>query len=123
MVLTVAKRPHLPKADVEMLRWCAELESEIVTWPDVSSRPMFGMLAFYRASQIFAALPRTRAAQTPFSLLIKLPEGTPLKRADSQRMSRGGPGSSWVTFAMTSSTDIAEALRWLGRAYEKAGRR
>jgi hypothetical protein len=106
-----------------MLRWSAELESEISTWPDVSCRPMFGMVAFYRARRIFAALPRTRAANTPFSFLIKLPEGTQVKRSDGRRMSRGGPGSSWVTFAMESSSDIAEALRWLGRAYEKAGRR
>lgn len=112
-----------------MQRWCAQLESEISEWPDVSSRPMFGMLAFYRARHIFAALPRTRAAETPFSLLIKLPEGTPPGRSGRQevrgeeRLSRGGPGASWVTFSMESATDIAEALRWLGRAYERAGGR
>ncbi|HEY6359734.1 MAG TPA: hypothetical protein VIX63_01455 [Vicinamibacterales bacterium] len=136
----MAKRPRLPKTDVQMQRWCAQLESEISEWPDVSSRPMFGMLAFYRARHIFAALPRTRAAETPFSLLIKLPEGTPpgrsarpegtpLRRSGRQevrgdeRLSRGGPGASWVTFSMESATDIAEALRWLGRAYERAGGR
>ena len=97
-----------------MQRWCAQLESEISGWPDVTSRPMFGMLAFYRAKQIFAAVPRTRAVETPFSLLIKLPG------ARDERLRRGGPGASWVTFAMESSTDITEALRWLGRAYQKA---
>jgi len=135
----VAKRLKLPKTDAEMQRWCAQLESEISKWPEVSSRPMFGMLAFYRARQIFAALPRTRAADTPFSLLVKLPEatlskrsgkpeGTSPRRSGSQnlrgdRLSRSGPGAAWATFAMESATDIAEALRWLGRAYEKAGRR
>jgi hypothetical protein len=75
------------------------------------------MVAFYRDNSIFAALPRTRAAETPFSLLVKLPN------VRDERLKSGGPGASWVTFAMESETDIPEALRWLGRAYERAQRR
>lgn len=111
----MAKRIKLPKADAEMKRWCALLEEEISVWPHVSSRPMFGMVALYRGKKIFAALPRTRAADTEFSLLIKLPgvQEARLKGAS-------GPGAGWLTFEMTSSADIAEALRWLERAYQKA---
>ena len=69
----MAKRIKLPKANAEMQRWCALLEEEVLVWPQVKSRPMFGMLALYRGKKIFAALPRTRAAETEFSLLIKLP--------------------------------------------------
>ncbi|MBI1983963.1 MAG: hypothetical protein HYS61_07170, partial [Acidobacteria bacterium] len=69
----MAKRLKLPKTNVEMQRWCAVLEQEVSAWPQVNSRPMFGMLAFYRGKRIFAALPRTRAAETASSLLVKLP--------------------------------------------------
>jgi hypothetical protein len=76
---------------------------------------MFGMVGYYRERRIFAAIPRTRAANTPFSLLIKLPG------AKGPRLGKGGgPGAGWVTFAMESEADLAEALRLLGRAYEQA---
>ena len=98
-----------------MQRWSAVLEEELSSWPRVTSRPMFGLAGYYRDRKIFAAIPRTRAADTPFSLLIKLPG------AQSARLAKGrGPGAGWVTFAMESESDLAEALRLLGRAYEKA---
>ena len=98
-----------------MQRWSAALGDEISAWPSVTSRPMFGMLAFYRGKKIFAALPRTRAVDTPFSLMVKLP---PSKR---DRLKNGrGPGAGWVTFEMTSEADLGDALRCLERAYEKA---
>ena len=76
---------------------------------------MFGMLALYRGKKIFAALPRTRAAETEFSLLIKLPG------VDHPRLRHAsGPGAGWTTFEMNSESDIAEALRWLERAYQNA---
>lgn len=79
---------------------------------------MFGMIALYRDSVIFAVLPKTRAAETPLSLLVKLPQ------TRNERLARAsGPGAGWMTFEMTSEDDIAVALRWLQRAYEKAKRR
>lgn len=110
----ISKRPALPKVDPEMQRWCAVLEEEIATWPGVNDKPMFGMTAFYRGKTIFAVLPRTRAAETPFSLLVKIPPRSPRLRKAS------GPGAGWVTFAMESEEDLTEALRVLGRAYELA---
>jgi hypothetical protein len=101
--------------NVEMQRWSAALADEIATWPRVTSRPMFGLLGFYRGDNIFAALPRTRAIDTPYSLMVKLPA------AKSQRLKAGGgPGAGWMTFEMTSDEDMTEALELLQRAYEKA---
>ncbi len=111
----MANRPRLLKIGAEMRRWCALLEEEMSTWPEVTSRPMFGMVAFYRGKNIFAAVPRTRAAETETSLLIKLPA----VRAQRPRSSRG-PGAGWVSFEMTAARDITAALRRLERAYEKA---
>jgi Luciferase len=111
-----ARRPRLPKVDPEMRRWSALLEEEVATWPGVTTRPMFGLGGYYRDGRIFAAIPRTRAVETPFSLLIKLPG------ARGARLTTGrGPGAGWITFALESDADIAEALRYLGRAYERAG--
>jgi hypothetical protein len=113
----MARRPKLPKVDAEMQRWCAQLEGEVLAWPHVSSRPMFGLLGLYRRKKIFAALPRTRAVETPFSLLVKLP-----RRRHDRLRSGSGPGAAWVTFTMDSEVDISEALHWLGQAYEQAGK-
>jgi hypothetical protein len=114
----VPGRPSLPKVDPEVRRWCELLELELSGWPQVTSRSMFGLDAFYRSAIIFAALPRTRAADSPSSMLIKLP-GVHAKRLRSGK----GTGAGWVTFAMESETDLAEALRWLEQAYVKAGQR
>jgi hypothetical protein len=114
---TASARPRLVKVDAEMRRWCERLEVELSGWPQVTSRPMFGMQAFYRSAHIFAALPRTRAPETPLSLLIKLP-GARAGRLHTA----SGPGAGWMSFTMEGEGDVSEALRWLGKAYEKAGR-
>src|SRR5262245_42240420 len=108
-------RPKLLKVDAEMQRWGALLEEEVSTWPDVTGQAMFGMRAFYRGSRIFAAVPRTRAMRTPNSIIVKLPKA----RETHAELGRG-PGADWGTFALASADDIPEALRWIGRAYEKA---
>jgi hypothetical protein len=101
-----------------MLRWCTSLAEEIVTWPKVMGKPMFGMTGFYRGERIFAAVPKTRAADTERSILIKLPG------VRSPRLSgASGPGSGWVTFELHDEGDVSEALEWIGKAYEIAGRR
>ena len=111
----MAERPKLLNIDTEMQRWCALLGQEISGWPDVSSKPMFGMTAFYHGPNIFAALPKTKAPRTARSLIFKLPG------VSDVRLTPGGgpgPGSGWVTFELESSNDINEALVWLERAYE-----
>ena len=50
--------PTLPRASEEIKRFASLLENEILAWPGVNSRPMFGFTGLYR-SKIFAALPRT----------------------------------------------------------------
>ena len=110
----MAERPKLFKIDDEMRRWCALLEQEVSAWPDVSAKPMFGMIGFYHRETIFAAIPRTRAMNTARSVLIKL------SGVRDKRLKRtSGPGAAWMTFELQSPNDINEALRWLERAYEQ----
>ena len=113
----MAERPRLFKIDAEMQRWCALLEQELLAWPEVIAKPMFGMIGFYHGKSIFAAIPRTRAAETARALLIKLPglNDRRLKRAS-------GPGSGWVAYELESANDITDALTWLERAYKKNSR-
>ena len=114
--LLVAPSRKLLDVDPLMQRWCALLEAEVSSWPDVTCRPMFGLGAYYRRQRIFAAIPNTRAMGTPFSLLIKQPGRR------GARLSTGrGPGAGWTTFELESETGIADALGELGRAYERAG--
>ncbi len=109
----MAERPRLFKIDSEMQQWCALLEQELLAWPEVSAKPMFGMIGFYHGKSIFAAIPRTRAAETARTLLIKLPG------LDDKRLKRAsGPGSGWISYELESANDITEALTWLERAYE-----
>jgi hypothetical protein len=111
----MARQRSMPKVDAEMQRWSSALGDEIATWPQVTSRPMFGMMAFYRGANIFAALPRTRAIGTSSSLMVKLPD------VQHDRLKAGrGPGAGWMTFEMTADEDFGEALRWLERAYKQA---
>ena len=109
----MAERPRLFKIDAEMQRWCALLEQELLAWPDVSVKPMFGMIGFYHGKNIFATIPRTRAAESARSLLIKLPA------ANGKRLKpTSGQDSSWVAYELDSENDITDALAWLERAYE-----
>lgn len=110
----MAERPKLFTTDSEMQRWCALLEQELSTWPEVSAKPMFGMIGYYRGKRIFAAIPRTKAAESPRSLLIKL-SGVNDKRLKR----RSGSDSVWATFELATLNDVSEALTWLEQAYEQ----
>ena len=44
--------PKLVRIDDDMRRWSFAVEEEIGRLPDVHSRPMFGMIAYYRGPQI-----------------------------------------------------------------------
>jgi hypothetical protein len=104
----------------EMKHWAAMLGGELESWPNVTTRPMFGFIAFYRGKNIFAALPKTRAMGSPHSFIFRLPEDSPLKarakkdpRMGSSEMAR----ARWLTFELQSEADLRDALTWLDRAY------
>src|SRR5215472_16394268 len=75
--LSGKSRRQLVRVSEQMKRWSALLEAELATWPAVTWRPMFGMTVAYRKGAVFAALPRTRAFETPRSVAFKLYRETP----------------------------------------------
>src|SRR5258708_32764672 len=121
-----SKRPKLPKVSEEMKAWSASLEAEIGDWPQVATRAFFGFTALYRKDKIFAALPRTRAMGTPNSLAFKLESATPEMRtrldSDPRIGSTQMQSTRWFTFAVASNGDLHDAIDWLARAYDAAGK-
>jgi hypothetical protein len=123
-----SRRPNMPKwfpVDEEMRALSAMLEKEVMDWPDVSERPMFGYHGLYRDGVIFAALPRSRAMKSPRSILFKLASMSPAILESAKRDSRvdtlsGEPGPGWLIFEMDGGSAIKSALGWLERAYEAA---
>jgi hypothetical protein len=118
-------RPKLPPISEEMKVWSALLGQELNGWPHVTSRPMFGLLGFYRHKKIFAALPITRGVNTPNSLMFRI-QPMPadlLARAQKEPRidtERHLPGAKWFSFEIRSAADLRAILWWLNQAYERA---
>lgn len=118
-------RPRMPNASEEVKQWSAMLGNELITWPQVTTRPMFGLRGFYRGKKIFAALPATRAIRNPNSLIFRIQPMPPdlLKRAKKEpRIDTESrvPSAKWFTFELNSEGDFRDALWWLNQAYDHA---
>lgn len=116
-------RPKLPHVSEEIKRLADLLEAEILTWPNVTSRPMFGLNGIYRGSNIFAVLPRTRAMDAPDSIafrLLKRPRHIMAELRKDKRIVASTPNAKWISFVMQSDSDIHAALNWLALAYRQA---
>ena len=121
-----APRPKLLPVSEETRRWSALLESELLSWPGVIAKRMFGFRALYRGKRIFAALPNSRGFGSDASILLKFDLMSPvlLKRAQTDLRVRGNtPGKGWISFTLASDADLHDALAWLNHAYETAGKR
>ena len=124
----VSKRPKLVPVSDQTKQWSAMLEQELSGWPNVKSRPMFGMISFYRGHTIFAALPRTRALSSPGSILFRFDPMPPklVDRAKKQpglRQESAFSKGNWLSLALEAAESLRDALWWLNHAYEFAGER
>jgi hypothetical protein len=118
-------RPKLPHVSEEMKRLAQLLETEILTWPNVTSRPMFGLNGIYRGTNIFAVLPRTRAMDIPDSIAFRLLKRTRHITAElhnDKRIVKSTPEAKWISFVMESDSEIHAALNWLALAYRQAAK-
>ncbi len=106
------KRPKLMPVSDEMRHISALLTQELLQWPDVSARPMFGLRAFYRSTVIFALLPEKRALESPNAIAYKLAAGAQKKE-----------GEKWRPFELENERDISAALAVLEKAYGAARHR
>jgi hypothetical protein len=117
-------RHRLPAISEEMKAWSAALEAELIEWPRVSSRAMFGFNALYRGKRIFAVLPRTRGMGNSNSLAFKLESTGPRVlaqlRKDPRISTTTMQASRWFAFELSSDRDVKDALDWIGLAYKAA---
>ena len=119
-------RPKLLLVSEETRRWSALLESELISWPGVIAKRMFGFRAIYRGKKIFTALPGSRGFGHDASILLKFDPIPPtmLQRACTDSRIRGNtPGNGWLSFALNSDADLHDALEWLNQAYLGVGKR
>ena len=103
----------------ELKAWAAMLAAELATWPRVRSKPMFGLVGFYRNEKIFAALPRTRALTSPHSIIFKFHTESAATRK-ARRQLHAYPAAKWVSFELHDPEDLGAALQWLDLAYRMA---
>ena len=124
MSQNVPTRAKLPLVSEQMKAWSSALADEIAGWPQVATRSFFGFTALYRKDKMFGALPRTRAMQTPNSLVFKLETPAATERGRIEKDPRIGDmqmqKARWYTFEISSDSDLHEALDWLRRAYDAA---
>ena len=113
------ERPKMPPISEEMKQWSAMLKTEVTGWPQLSTKPMFGMMGLYRGKKIFGGLPVTRGFDTPNSVIFRF---DPIPSALEERASKDkriSPGKRWFSFDVGSAEDLRDALWWLNQAYEK----
>lgn len=130
----IAQRTAIPRRRAkfhpisEEMRQCsALLEAELLTWPRVAAKPMFGFRSFYRGKTIFAAIPRSREFDPVGSILLKFDPLLPALAKQGKSDSRFGswtriPGRGWFTFTLNSADDLRDALWWLSQAHSAAGK-
>ena len=104
-----AKKPKLVAVSEEMKRVWVLLGQELLRWPDVNARSMFGLRAFYRGGVVFAMLPDKRALENFNTIAYKLPDG------GSRR-----EGKKWQSYELRNEFDIDKALARLDKAYTRA---
>ncbi len=113
------ERPKMPPISEEMKQWSAMLKAEVSGWPQISTRPMFGMMGLYRRKKIFGGLPVTRGFDTPNSVIFRfdpMPQDLEQRALKEPRIT---PGKRWFSFEVQSTKDLRDALWWLNQAYER----
>ena len=117
---TMRDRPKMPPISEEMKQWSAMLKTEVSGWPQISTKPMFGMMGLYRRKKIFGGLPVTRGFDTPTSVIFRFDPMPQDLEQRALRDSRISPGKRWFSFEVGATGDLRDALWWLNQAYEHA---
>jgi hypothetical protein len=103
--------------------YCGLIATDLLSWPQVTSRRMFGLTLFYRANCPFVVLPDTKdftAADRVGFKMHRLSKGDRKQLfADDHVDTRNG--ASWITFALGEEEDIGLFLRWAEKAYRSCG--
>ena len=120
------ERPKLRTITEQMKEWTAVLDSELVSWPDVTRKLMFGMIVFYHRDVVFAALPRTKSFGPENSVAFKIDASSKELRtqlmSDSRLSFDDQKPTPWITFELHEPRDVNDALKWFENAYQNTKR-
>jgi len=110
----------------EVQRWSALLAEEMVSWPRVNAKPMFGFRAFYRGEALFTILPQTRSFDSGNLLILKfdpMPENLLQRAMNDSRIDTTTrvPRKGWFMLALASGDHLRDALWWIQQAFACAG--
>jgi hypothetical protein len=118
-------RQKMPRTSDEMKRWCAMLGGEMSSWPHVTAKSMFGLLAFYRKGKVFAGLPATRGICSPNAIILKIKTMTTelSRRVDEISILEAGSktrAKEWYSFEIRSEEDLRDGHWWRNHVYALA---
>src|SRR5690348_16362564 len=97
-VRAMRERPKMPPISEEMKQWSVMLKAEVSGWPQLSTKPMFGMMGLYRGKKIFGGLPVTRGFDTPNSVIFRFDPMPPDRK--STRLNSSNPSTSYAVFCL-----------------------
>ena len=98
------------KAVPEEMRYrCSLLAREILGWPGVTDRLMFGYRAFHRGAVVFAMFPDKSAQENPFAIWYKMNDPSHKKE-----------GQKWHFFELDDDRSVGTAIVKLETAYSRA---
>jgi hypothetical protein len=117
----------LPLVTEQMKAWSAALAAELRDWPLVSQKSFFGFTALYRGRKIFGLLPRTRSIFQGNAVAFRFDRanrsGQTLLTDDARIAAFDQDRMRWFTFQIRCDSDLHDALDFLGRAFDAAGKR
>jgi hypothetical protein len=109
-----------------MKAWSAALAAESGAWPQVTTRSFFGFTALYLNHTMFALLPRTRGMESANALAFRMDAPTSSVRTRLEKDRRIGHAeiqkARWLTFELSSDSDLHDALGWLEESYRSLGK-
>lgn len=120
-------RGPMPPVSEQMKAWSAALVAELRDWPQVTQKSFFGFTALYRGKTMFGLLPRTKSIFKANAVVFRIESPNRATQAllsnDSRIAAFDKDKSRWFTFELSTDCDLHEALDFLGRAFEAAGKR
>lgn len=121
------RREKSPPVSEQMKAWSAALAAELRDWPQVSKEGFFGFTALYRGKVMFGLLPRTKSVFRGNAVAFRFDAANratqSLLKNDPRIAAFDKDTTRWFTFELTSDADLHDALDFLGRAFDAAGRR
>jgi len=122
----MSPRQPLPPVSEQMKAWSAALAAELREWAQVTEKSFFGFTALYRGKTMFGLLPRTRSMFKGNAIAFrndKLNSASQALIARDPRIAAFDKGKKrWFTFELAGDSDLHEALGFLARAFEAAGK-